>query len=347
MRVRWGTAVWVLAVFSGGCRHDGRTPLYVYSPHGRDQLLLLERAFEAKRPDIDVRWLDMGSQEILDRLRFEQVNPQADVWFGGPSTIFERGAAESLLTPYRPSWAGKVDQRGIGPGDRYFPVYRTPAVIVYNAHAVPRDQAPQDWDDVLDSRWRDRVLIRDPVASGTMRAIWGLILQRSIQQTGDTTAGMQWLRKLDGQTKTYTLSPALLDAKLAREEGLVTLWDLPDVLISRSKGMPFGYVFPRSGTVVIDDAIGLVRGARHVEAAQAYIEFVGGEEGQLLAARKVYRLPAWLDLPEDSLPDWVIGVEREMRVATMDWDLLTREGAGWMSYWDQHVRGTGKRRSAE
>ena len=63
---------------------DTRTPIVLYSPHGRDQLTLLENAFEAKHPDIDVRWLDMGSQEILDRLRFERVNPQADVWFGGP-----------------------------------------------------------------------------------------------------------------------------------------------------------------------------------------------------------------------------------------------------------------------
>jgi hypothetical protein len=66
------------------CSNDDRTPVVLYSPHGRDQLSLLEKAFEERRPDIDVRWLDMGSQEILDRLRFERVNPQADVWFGGP-----------------------------------------------------------------------------------------------------------------------------------------------------------------------------------------------------------------------------------------------------------------------
>ena len=112
---------------------------------------------------------------------------------------------------------------------------------------------------MLEPRWRDKVLIRDPVASGTMRAIWGLIIERGLRRTGDTAAGMAWLRRLDGQTRTYALSPALLDAKLARQEGLVTLWDLPDILISRSKGMPFGYVFPRSGTPVIDDAIALVR----------------------------------------------------------------------------------------
>ena len=210
--------------------------------------------------------------------------------------------------------------------------------------AVPESLAPQDWDEVLEPQWRDKVLIRDPVASGTMRAIWGLILERSLRQTGDTTAGMAWLRRLDGQTRTYALSPALLDAKLARQEGLVTLWDLPDILISRDKGMPFGYVFPRSGTPVIDDAIALVWDARHPEEARMFIDYVGGVEAQLLAAERVFRLPARRDLPPDRVPAWVAEVERVMVVEPMDWGLLAREGAKWMGYWDQHVRGTGKAR---
>jgi iron(III) transport system substrate-binding protein len=330
-------------ILLAGCA-DGRIPLTIYSPHGRDHLTLLEGDFERGHPDIDVRWLDLGSQEVLDRLRVERVNPQADVWFGGPTTLFARGVAESLLAPYRPVWAEVVDSGGGGPDDFYFPVYRTPAIIAYNNVAVPESLAPQDWDDVLEPQWRDKVLIRDPVASGTMRAIWGLILERSLRQTGDTAAGMAWLRRLDGQTRTYALSPALLDAKLARQEGLVTLWDLPDILISRSKGMPFGYRFPRSGTPVIDDAIALVRGARHPEAARVFIDYVGGIEAQLLAADRVFRLPARRDLPPDRVPAWVADVEREMVVEPMDWGLLAREGARWMGYWDQHVRGTGKGR---
>jgi iron(III) transport system substrate-binding protein len=115
------------------CSSDHRTPVVLYSPHGRDQLELLERDFERRNPDIDVRWLDMGSQEILDRLRFERVNPQADVWFGGPATIFDRGIHDSLLTPYRPSWADRVGQSGAT--TFYYPVYRTPAVIAYNSRA--------------------------------------------------------------------------------------------------------------------------------------------------------------------------------------------------------------------
>jgi iron(III) transport system substrate-binding protein len=324
-----------------GCS-DHRIPVVLYSPHGRDQLELLEREFERRRPDIDVRWLDMGSQEILDRLRFERVNPQADVWFGGPASIFERGIKDSVLVPYRPAWAGSVDPRGAGPMDLYYPVYRTPAVIAFNSRAVRLQDAPRDWDDVLAPRWKDKVIIRDPMASGTMRAIWGLVLLRSLRQTGDTGQGMAWLRRLDGQTKTYTISPALLYEKLVRQEGLISLWDLQDILITQAKGMPLGYVFPRSGTVVIDDGIGLVRGSRHPDAARAFIDFVGSQEAQLLTARKVFRLPARTDLPTDSVPSWIAGVNRDMVVADVDWSLFSQQGPAWMSYWDQHVRGTGR-----
>lgn len=94
--------------------------------------------------------------------------------------------------------------------------------------------------------------------------------------------------------------------------------------------------------MVIDDAIGLVRGAKHPEAAQAFIDYVGEQEGLLLAARGVFRLPARRDLPPDSLPAWMAEVERTLTVVPMDWALLAREGAAWMAYWDQHVRGTGK-----
>ena len=324
-----------------GCSRDSRTPLVIYSPHGRDLLTLFERQFEAAHADVDVRWLDMGSQEVYDRLRSERANPQADVWFGGPGAIFARGAGDSLLEPYRPSWAGAIGEHGRGPGDLYFAVYETPAVLVYAERAVPAAEAPQDWDDLLDPKWKGKVLIRDPLASGTMRAVWGMIIERGLKTTGDTAAGFAWLRRLDGQTKEYVLNGPLLDQKIARQEGLVSIWDLPDILLNRRDGLPLGYVFPTSGTPVIEDAIAVVRGTRHREAAQAYVEFVGSAAAQLAATREVYRLPARLDLPADSLPEWAREVRRTMKAADVDWDILARHGAEWMRYWDEHVRGRG------
>lgn len=331
-----GTALLLACGGSGG-----RTPLVVYSPHGRDLLTLMERRFEAERPDVDVRWLDMGSQEVYDRVRSERANPQGDVWFGGPSTIFARGARDSLLDAYRPGWAAAVAPRARGPHDLYTAAYETPAVLLYASAAVPPDEAPKDWDDLLAPRWRDQVLIRDPLASGTMRAVWGLILDRAVTQTGDTGAGFAWLRRLDGQTKEYVSNPALLSEKLVRQEGLVTVWDLPDVLLMQARGLPVAYRFPRSGTVVIEDGVGVIRGARHGAAARAFVDFVGTVPMQLVAAREAFRLPARLDLPQDSLPEWLRTVREAMRVRDVNWQRITAQGADWMRYWDQYVRGTG------
>jgi iron(III) transport system substrate-binding protein len=142
----------LLAALLPACRRDSRVPLVIYSPHGRDLLGMVEKTYEAAHPDVDVRWLDMGSQEVYDRVRSEKSNPQADVWFGGPNTIFARGAREDLLEPYRPSWAAAIPAESRHPKDLYFGVYRTPAVIVYNSGAVPAADAPRDWDDLLDPR---------------------------------------------------------------------------------------------------------------------------------------------------------------------------------------------------
>jgi iron(III) transport system substrate-binding protein len=335
-----GLALAGLAAVLVSC--GGGTPpatLYVYSPHGRDLLTLVEREYEKLHPGLDVRWLDMGSQEVFDRLRSERANPQADVWFGGPDTIFARGASEGLLQPYRPAWAEHVPADSQGPGDLYFGAYQTPPVLVWNREAVAAADAPRDWDDLLAPRFAGRVLVRDPLASGTMRTVFGMVLARAQRDTGSLDTGWDWLRRLDGQTREYVQNPALLHEKMVRQEGWVTVWDLTDILLQRDKGLPLDYAFPTSGTPVIDDAIGLVAGARHPDAARAFIDWVGSPEAQLLAARTVYRLPARTDLPAAELPSWLVEVQASLAPAEVDWDLLARESAGWMGRWDREIRG--------
>jgi iron(III) transport system substrate-binding protein len=301
----------------------------------------MEKSFEAKNPKIDVRWLDMGSQDVYDRVRSEAANPQADVWFGGPQSIFAQGAAEGLLTPYRPSWADAVPAASRNPQNLYFGTYRTAPVLVYNRQAVPEDQAPRDWDDLLAPRFRGKVLIRDPLASGTMRTLFGMILARSQSETGSLDRGWQWLLRLDAQTKDYSQNPALLFEKLNRREGLVTVWELTDILWQQQRGAPLGYRFPTSGTPVIDDSIGLVRGARHPAEAKAFIDFVGSPEGQELAARQSFRLPARTDMPAERLPEWAQRVLAALVPAKVDGALVAAHGKEWMIAWDRTVRGQG------
>jgi len=330
----------VATAAAGACRRDPRTPLVLYSPHGRDLLGLVEKEFERAHPEVDVRWLDMGSQEVYDRLKSEKANPQADVWYGGPDTIFARAVRDGLLAPYRPPWADNVAPESRQKDDLYFGVYRTPAMPVYNSKAISAADAPREWDDLLDPRWKGKILIRDPLASGTMRAVWGYILSKSVRDTGSPDAGFAWLSRLDAQTKEYVFNPILLYEKIVRGEGLITIWDLPDTLLERQRGSPLQYVFPKSGTPVIDDAVGLVAGCRHPELGKRFIDFVGEKSLQRLAAEKTFRLPARTDLG-DELPEWAREVEREMVPAAIDWALVEKDGSAWMSTWDRTIRGKG------
>jgi iron(III) transport system substrate-binding protein len=164
---------------------------------------------------VDVQWVDLGSQEILERVQAERANPQADVWFGAPSDAFAARRGQGLLAPYRPTWAAAVPAEARDSLDRWYGTYRTPEVIAYNTRLVAAADAPRDWDDVLDPRWKGRVVIRDPVASGSMRAIYGGILARSVAETGRTAAGWRWLERLDAQTREYTFNPALMYERCA------------------------------------------------------------------------------------------------------------------------------------
>ena len=329
------------AVLLAACG-DGRETLTVYSPHGRDMLQAFEKRYEALHPEVDVQTVDMGSQEVLDRLRSERANPQADVWWGAPAGTFEDAARDSLLARFTPTWAAGLPADAKDDGGYWYGTYVTPEVIAYNSAVVSAADAPKDWDEVLDPKWKGKVLIRDPMASGTMRTIFGMIVDRSVRATGDTAQGFQWLRRLDAQTKDYVLNPTLLYQKLARQEGLITLWDMPDIDALAGK-YPIAYVFPRSGTPLLVDAVAVVRGAPNAKRAREFAEFVGGTPAVVAAARDFARLPARTDIPADSLPERLRQARAQIKPEPMDWARVQQRSPEWMRHWDEHVRGKGNR----
>ena len=323
---------------------DGRTVLVIYSPHGKELLEHYELAFEATHPTVDVQWLDIGSQEILDRVRAEKVNPQADVWFGAPSEMFERAAKDDLFLAYRPTWAGAVDPETHDAQDRWYGTYLTPEVIAYNRDVVTADEAPADWDALLDPKWKGKIVIRDPVASGTMRAIFGGIILRSIRQTGSSDGGFAWLRALDAQTKEYALNPTIMYQKLGRQEEVITLYNMPDIatLEARTK-IPIAWKVPTSGTPVLVDAIAIMKGTRHKELARQYYEFVTSRSALRYAADSLYRIPVRTDLPLDSLPGWIREAKTGITPMPMNRQLLADSLNLWMRRWDSEIRNSSKR----
>lgn len=334
---RWLPALLFFIVAS--CAGDSRTPLVVYSPHGKDLLQYYEHAFEQSHPNVDVQWVDMGSQDALDRLRSERANPQADVWFGAPSETFARAANEGLLEPYRPTWASVMPDEAHDAKDLWYGTYLTPEVIAYNTQLLSAADAPKDWDDVLDPKWKGKIIIRDPIPSGSMRAIFGAIILRELKRTGSTAAGFDWLRRLDANTKEYVISPTMLYQKLGQREGVLSLYDMPDIeTLRQTTKYPIASRIPSSGTPLLVDCIAIVKGTRHPELAQEFYEFVTSPQALRVAANRFVRMPARPDISSDSLPAWIRDARAQIKPMPLDRRMLADSLDSWMSYWDAHVR---------
>lgn len=329
-----------LSLSACGGERDGRTPLLVYSPHGKEMLQAYEDAFEAADSTVDVQWIDLGSQEAYDRVRVERQNPQASVWWGAPQTAFMQAAREGLLQPFTPSWADAVPASAKDPEGRWYGTFLTPEGLLYNTEAVDAADVPADWDALLDERWRGRLLIRSPLASGTMRTIWGALILR--QPTVED--GYRWLARLDQNTKGYTADPTQLYLRIARGEADLTLWNLPDTYL-QAQSYPFAFAAPASGTPVLVDGIAIPAGAPNPEAARRFIEFVTTQEALVDQAQRFHRIPARTDVPAESLPDWMAaGAFTPM---DLDWDRLVTEGNEWMQVWDEQIKGRGAEYLAE
>jgi iron(III) transport system substrate-binding protein len=324
-----------------GCGGDkAHKTVIIYSPHGGDILTQFEELFEAKYPEIDVQWIEMGSQDVFDRISSERENPQCDVWWGAPSDIFMNAAKDGLLQAYKPSWANAIDKGYKDPNDLWYGTFLTPEVIAYNNQALDESQVPKDWDDLLDPKWKDKIIIRYPLASGTMRAIYSAMIWRFYKYSGDPTRGYEWLLKLDANTKEYTSSPTMMQQKIARGEGFLTVWNMPDtVFLAETKDYPFGYVIPESGTPVVTDGIAIVANCKHPEQAKLYYEFVNAMDSMIILAKEHYRIPARTDIPADSLPKWI--TETTIEPMEIDWEVFSEKSGEWMKYWEQNIKDRG------
>lgn len=315
--------------------------IVVYSPHGKELLNDFAARFEAANTGVRVHWLDMGSQDVLDRIRSEKANPQADIWWGAPSSFFMNATEEGLLQPYRPAWAEAIEPSQRDSLDRWYGTYLTPEVIAFNSQVLSKETAPQDWDELLEEKWKDKICIRSPLASGTMRAIYSAMVWRFYKTEGSPEKGYDWLLKLDANTKSYPANPTLMYLQIARQEALVTLWNMPDIELQKQVyDYPFDYVLPRSGTPVLVEGLAIVANCKHPELAGKFYEFITTPESFIIQAENYFRIPARTDIPKDKLPAWM--AETEIKSMEIDWKVFSEKSQEWMKYWDENIKGAGK-----
>lgn len=305
----------------------------IYSPHGPDVLGDYKAKFEAAYPGVTVQCLDMGSQEVYERIKGERNNPQADIWWGAPSSMFIQAAEDGLLAPYRPSWADRVEAAFRDSEHRWYGTYLSPLAVVFNNRKYNKDTVPRTWDELLLPEWHQKITLREPLPSGTMRTFVCAMMLRAPSED----EGIAWLKRLDDATEAYMGNPQLLYDHLKRNEDLISVWLLADIALQRERnGYPLDTVLPPD-TPVITEGIAIVAGAPHREWAERFYEFVTTPEALADQAHAYAKVPARNDMEPATLPEWMNNLTID--AMEIDWRSFAEQERARINRWKTEVYG--------
>ena len=317
-------------------RPSGKLVIYT----GRDEAMVegVIEKFNEKYPDIKVEFMTMGAQQILERVRGEKANPQGDFWWGGTQAAMMVAANEDLLLSWEPTFVDAIDPLHRDEQNRWFGEMLLPEVIMINSDVMSPEEGPQDWDELLDEKWKDEIVIRGVLASGTMRTIYSAMIHRQGADTPEK--GYEWLAKLDANTKEYTQDPNALYLKLARQEGSISLWNLQDILLKKyTTDYTFDYIYPKSGAPILVDGVGIINNAPNAEHAKRFMEFLFDSETVVELSNEYYQIPTRTDIDPLAMPDWY--KELELKEMDLDWKVMADKETEWMEYWDTNIKGKG------
>jgi iron(III) transport system substrate-binding protein len=308
----------------------------VYSTHGESMLEAVADAYQ-KKTGVKVDFINLKGA-LADRVRAEKANPQSDVMYGAPSSVFLELKAEDLFEPFAPSWGDKINPLFKDKDSAWYGTIQTPVMMFYNTEMLSAEEAPKDWADLVKPQYQNNLVFRSALSSSA-RATYGALLQQFAKKN-ELDKGWDFMKKLDANTKQYFGSGSMLFQAVGRKEAAVSFMVLNAIIDNKIKNkMPLATIDAESGSPVITDGIALIKGAKHPNAAKAFIEFAGSAEVQAMLAQKFNRLPTHPDALADS-PKWM--AETTFKVMDVDWADLAKNQSGWIQKWDAEIKDSSK-----
>jgi len=113
----------------------------------------------------------MGSQDVYDRSALGAWPiPKRNVWFGGPSLVLAQAARDSLLD-CRARVGRSIGRAGAHRRLLLLRGVRDAGGFPVAEKVVKRRKRRRIGTSCSDPKWKKKLIIRDPLASGTMRAV--------------------------------------------------------------------------------------------------------------------------------------------------------------------------------
>lgn len=305
--------------------------LVIYSTHPENLIEAVASEFQ-KETGIKVDYINLKGA-LADRVLAEKDAPQADIMYGGASSLFIDLSKKDVFEKTNPSWGKDLNPLFKDPNGTWYGTIQTPVVIFYNSEMLSSKEAPKDWSDLIKPEYKNKLVFRDARSSSAKATYSSLLYQ--YEKEGKLSQGWEFMKDLDSNTKQYYGSGSLQFQAVGRKEAPISFAVLSSVIVNKEKGLPLEIVDAESGSPVITDAIAVIKNAKHKDAAIKFLEFAGSEKIQSELAVKFNRMPT-LDSALANSPEWM--KESKYRVMDVDWGILSENESDWMQKWDSEIK---------
>jgi iron(III) transport system substrate-binding protein len=256
-------------------RREGKIALY----SGLDLPLSekLAKGFEAKYPGIAVRVERTGAERVFQRIGQEYSSNihAVDVVNSSDAAHFIVWKRDGILAPYVPEDVAKFYPAEHKDPDGQFASFRVwLSIIAYNTNLVKAEDAPKSFADLLDPKWKGKIVKAHPGYSGT-------IMTATYQMQRDL--GWTWFEQLAKQNIMQVQSSADPPKKLdLGERAVMADGNEYNIFQMKEAGRPVEPVYATEGSPLIIGPNGVFKDAPNPNAARLFQSFSLSREAQQL-----------------------------------------------------------------
>jgi len=236
---------------------------------------------------VKVNAIPAGTPVAYGRIVEWKGKPEADIFWGGESALFEKLAEQKLLQKLeisRAAWEsipasiGKPKPIPLKDKDGYWVgTALEPYGLVYHPRRLQRLGVAElkDWEDLLNPKLKGEVAQCAPTRSSSSNATYEVMLSMLGEEKG-----WEWLTRLAANTGHFTARSRDVPTVVAKGE-FAAGFAVPSYMAFEEKlaGFDIKFVAPRNAFVT-PEPMAILAGARNPKAARAFVEFLLTERGQ-------------------------------------------------------------------
>jgi iron(III) transport system substrate-binding protein len=237
------------------------------------------RAFEAKYPGVAVRVERSGAERVFQRIAQEQASRVygVDVVCSTDPSHFIDWKRNDWVAPYIPEDVAKhFPADSVDPAGTHATVCAWLEVIGYNTNLMKREDAPKGYVDLLDPKWRGKLVKGHPGYSGAILTATFLIVRE---------LGWSYLEKLAEQKILQVQSAADPPKKIhIGERAVMVDGNDYNLVLLKDKGQPVEAVYQTEGSPLITVHNGIFKSAPNPNAARLFQNYMFSAEAQQIFA---------------------------------------------------------------